>query len=490
MAPELLLATALLAPLVGAIAPGRRADRIGTGLGALAAIALLVVVSEDGPVAVFDGWITADRLGALWLVFVILTIATVRRFAGGSLAADTTRDRFLRLSACSGAGGALLVVAGNLWALVLASALSGLAAAAVLAYDGRASATRASVQALRSFVLGDLALLVAAVIVASDVGSTSFGRLDEASGAARDVAAVLIVVAALLRCAQLPMHRWLVRSLAAPTPASALLHAGVVNGGGVILIRSAGLTNASPIAVALGITVATLGIVVAAAVMRSRADVKGGLVWSTIAQMGFMLVQSLLGLTAAAGLHMIAHGMYKANLFLRSGSTLEHRSHLRRLELGRAMTGAVFVASVAVAGIAVLVSGFHLLEDDGAGILIGAFAALTIFHVLLAAVGATPRIARRVALTTLAVGGLTTAYLAALAFLEDWADLPSTPLANGGLVAGIVVAVTVLGALATNPSSQARAGRFRLALSTRVMALGRAPLLPEYRIRPRAGATA
>ena len=79
MAPELLLATALLAPLVGAIAPGRRADRIGTGFGALAAIVLLVVVSEDVTVAVFDGWITADRMGALWLVFVILTIATVRR---------------------------------------------------------------------------------------------------------------------------------------------------------------------------------------------------------------------------------------------------------------------------------------------------------------------------------------------------------------------------------------------------------------------------
>lgn len=490
MASELLLATALLAPLVGAIAPARRADRVGTGLGAIAAIALLVVVSQDPPVVALDGWITVDRLGALWLVFVVLTIATVRRFAVGSLGADTSRDRFLRLSACSGAAGALLVVAGNLWALVLASALSGLAAALVLAYDGRASAGRASLQALRSFVLGDLALLVAAVIVATDVGSTSFGRLDGASGAARDVAAVLIVVAALLRCAQLPMHRWLVRSLAAPTPASALLHAGVVNGGGVILIRSASITNSSMIAVALGLTVATFGIVVAAAVMRSRADVKGGLVWSTIAQMGFMLVQALLGLTAAAGLHMVAHGMYKANLFLRSGSTLEHRAHFRRVEPSTAATGAVFVASVAVAAIALLVSGFHLLEDDGAGILIGAFATLTIFRVLLAAVGATPRLARRVTLTTLAVGGLTTVYLAALAFLEDWTDLPSTALENGGIVAGIVVAVTVLGALATNPSSRIHAGPFRLALSTRVMAIGRAPLLPEYHIDPPVGARA
>ena len=132
---------------------------------------------------------------------------------------------------------------------------------------------------------------------------------------------ILVVVAALSRSAQFPFHRWLPATLAAPTPVSALLHAGVVNAGGILLIRLAPLSRRE-VAQALTIAAGAATMVYGATIMLVKPDVKGALAHSTTAQMGFMILTCGLGLWAAAVIHLVAHGFYKSTLFLSSGSAV------------------------------------------------------------------------------------------------------------------------------------------------------------------------
>jgi len=136
------------------------------------------------------------------------------------------------------------------------------------------------------------------------------------------VAVVLVALTALLRCAQLPFHGWLIQVMEAPTPVSALLHAGVVNLGGFVLIRLGALVAAEPAAQWLLVGVGAATAVIAALVATTRISIKVALAWSTCAQMGFMLMQCGLGAYDLALLHLLAHSLYKAHAFLASGSVV------------------------------------------------------------------------------------------------------------------------------------------------------------------------
>jgi NAD(P)H-quinone oxidoreductase subunit 5 len=136
------------------------------------------------------------------------------------------------------------------------------------------------------------------------------------------IATVLIALAVLLKCAQLPVHGWLIQVMEAPTPVSALLHAGVVNLGGVVLIRLAPLLNGSPVAQWLLVVVGSLTAVLAGLVMLTRVTIKVRLAWSTCSQMGLMILECGLGLYDIALLHLLAHALYKAYAFLTSGDVV------------------------------------------------------------------------------------------------------------------------------------------------------------------------
>jgi NAD(P)H-quinone oxidoreductase subunit 5 len=136
------------------------------------------------------------------------------------------------------------------------------------------------------------------------------------------IAAVLIALTALIKCAQLPVHGWLIQVVEAPTPVSALLHAGVINLGGFLLILFAPLFIQSGVAQWLVLIVAGLTTVIAALIMATRISIKVRLAWSTSAQMGLMLVECALGLFELALLHLLTHSVYKAYAFLNSGSAV------------------------------------------------------------------------------------------------------------------------------------------------------------------------
>lgn len=149
-------------------------------------------------------------------------------------------------------------------------------------------------------------------------------------GISGTVAAILLVLAAVIRAAGVPAHGWLLDALRAPTPVSAALHGGVVNGGAILLIlQLPGLAaGAAPLIVAAAF--GALAIIVGGAGLAARPDVKGKLVLSTVAQLGFTLLCVGLGLTAAALLHLVAHGWYKSARFLASGDGVDRRAAARR----------------------------------------------------------------------------------------------------------------------------------------------------------------
>ncbi|ROT44703.1 NADH-quinone oxidoreductase subunit L [Pusillimonas sp. NJUB218] len=190
---------------------------------------------------------------------------------------------------------------------------------------------RAALAAHKKFLfarLAELFLLAAFLLLHHEHGTWQISviaqhYLDNDASTAGQWAAVLIAMAALIKCAQLPFHGWLMQVVEAPTPVSALLHAGVVNMGGYLLIVFGPLLLQSTSAQALVIAVAGASVVLAALSMATRISVKVRLAWSTCAQMGFMLIECAMGLFELALLHLVAHSCYKAFAFLNSGSAVQ-----------------------------------------------------------------------------------------------------------------------------------------------------------------------
>jgi NAD(P)H-quinone oxidoreductase subunit 5 len=187
-------------------------------------------------------------------------------------------------------------------------------------------------------------LVVAAILLYREWGTLDVSAITAHAHAGialpwtANAAAVLISAAVLLKCAQLPLHGWLIQVMEAPTPVSALLHAGVVNLGGYVLIRFAPLIGASPAAQSLLVIVGSLTAAIAGLVMLTRITIKVRLAWSTCSQMGFMVMECGLGLYDLALLHLVAHALYKAHAFLTAGDAV--RDGLTRKLIARTGTDA------------------------------------------------------------------------------------------------------------------------------------------------------
>ena len=174
----------------------------------------------------------------------------------------------------------------------------------------------------------DVALIAAAVLLTVAYRTTDIAtilddaRADVAPNVAAAAAACL-AIAAMLKSAQFPFHGWLTEVMEAPTPVSALLHAGVINAGGFVLIRFADIMLLSPAALALLVLVGGFTALFGGLVMLTQPAVKTSLAWSTVAQMGFMTMECGFGLFPIALLHLVAHSLYKAHSFLAAGGAVE-----------------------------------------------------------------------------------------------------------------------------------------------------------------------
>ncbi|MEX2659028.1 MAG: proton-conducting transporter membrane subunit, partial [Acidimicrobiales bacterium] len=267
----------------------------------------------------------------------------VQSFAGRNLQGDLRGRRFFVLASLLTAATTSVAFAATLGLLCASWIVAGMALAGLVAHRATwGPAPRSARRTRRSLQVGDGALLVATVLAVASVGEVD---LRSPAGAAKELAdasipvlggnvlsvvAVLLTVASISRSALVPLHRWLPSTIAAPTPVSALLHAGVVNGAGVLLVRLAPMFGSSAAATHLAFAAGAVTAWYATTVMLVRSDVKGNLAWSTAGQMGFMTVQVAIGAFAAALLHVVGHGMYKAALFLGAGSAVTDHLHHRQ----------------------------------------------------------------------------------------------------------------------------------------------------------------
>ena len=324
--PLLALSIPLTLALAGLVAPRHAAAATGAALAA--ALLFTVGVWGAGPGAALG--VRGDVVTCVMLLLVAGLGAVVVRYSRAALDRDPGLERYLRWLLLTLAAVTVLVPSDNLLVIALAWAAASVTLHQLLTWFSERPA--ALVAAHKKFLvsrLADLALAGALWLVHVHVGSFDLGQLATWVGArpalppAMEAAALLLVMAVALRSAQLPFHGWITQVMEAPTPVSALLHAGVVNIGGFVLIRLAPwLTHAGPARLAL-VVIGLVTTVVAALVMTTRVSVKVALAWSTCAQMGFILVQCGLGLWPLALLHLVAHSLYKAHAFLSAGSTVE-----------------------------------------------------------------------------------------------------------------------------------------------------------------------
>ena len=329
----------------------RRAESAALGA-TLAAAAALAAALLAGPFAGFG--LRLDAAGAVVALLVGFVGWVIVRYSHRFLHGESNERRYLRLLTLTLAAVSLVLAADHLLLLAAAWIGTSLTLHRLLRFYGERPAARMA--AHKKFLAAraaDAALLGAVTLLGSAYGTLSLdAMLADAAGQGvpplAQAGLALLVVTACLKCAQLPLHGWLIQVMEAPTSVSALLHAGVVNLGGFVLIRFAPLLSQAPLALALLATVATLTVLVATLVAGTRISIKVALAWSTVAQMGFMLLQVALGLPAMALLHLVAHSLYKAHAFLAAGGVVQRQQALRLAPAAGPSTARWALAAVAV----------------------------------------------------------------------------------------------------------------------------------------------
>ncbi|WP_301749862.1 proton-conducting transporter membrane subunit [uncultured Erythrobacter sp.] len=279
----------------------------------------------------------------------------VMRYSRTYLDGEAREGAFHGLMLTTLAAVLLFVQAGTLPTMILAAIAVGLTLKRLLLfYPDRPEAQRAATKFGAVWHTGDVMLVIAASLLFARFGTLDVTALPAAAaaaglGLAGTLGVAAIVVAAALKTAAFPLHGWLTEVMEAPTPVSALLHAGIINSGGVLLITAAPLVQASTGAMAALVLIGGLTALFGAAVMLTQSAIKTALAWSTISQMGFMLLQCGLGLWTLALLHIIAHSLYKAHAFLSSGGAVAEVANIRRPGLVAVPSVAAVLKSFALA---------------------------------------------------------------------------------------------------------------------------------------------
>ena len=405
--------------------------------------------------------IRLDVVSAVMLLLVSFIGWIVVRYARVYLDGEARAGAFMAWLCTTLAMVLLLVIAGNLTQLVFAWVATSLSLHRLLLfYPARVEAQRAARKKYVTARAGDVALIAAAVLLAANYGTTDIASIlsaaREGHGGSNAIAAAgLLAVAALLKSAQFPLHGWLTEVMETPTPVSALLHAGVINAGGFVLIRFADVMLLAPGVLAVLAMIGGFTALFGGLVMLTQPAVKTSLAWSTVAQMGFMIMQCGLALFPLALLHIAAHSLYKAHSFLASGGAVERIALARRpgpvaIPNARAV-GRAFLVALAIYGAIGLAFDFH--HKSPQAIALGAILIFGIAYLLTQGLAdAAPRaLTRRMAVYSVAasIGYFT---LHGLSLWLTAGTLPAIPAPGPLEWALIVLAVLSFGIVAVAQS--------------------------------------
>lgn len=298
---------------------------------------------------------TSVQLDALALILSALVLGLsglIQVFAMRYLRGDRRQTWFVVAANLLTGFTVLMVCAGSVALFSVAWIGAGAALVALLAtYRPLAQARDGVRRTVSRFVVADIAFVIPVCILLITAGAdVPLDRLGVVAGSLplplQLTCAALLVVSALARSSQIPFQGWLPFTLAAPTPVSALMHAGVVNAGAILLLRFAPAI-APHQAIMIGVFTAGAATLVYASAMRLvRPDVKGRLVFSTMAQMGFMIMACGLGAFAAAIFHLVAHSLFKSTLFLGAGMGVRQHAITRDLPPRRTYSPPALAAAV------------------------------------------------------------------------------------------------------------------------------------------------
>ncbi|WJY21716.1 NADH-quinone oxidoreductase subunit L [Fontisubflavum oceani] len=404
LAPLALIAAAIVAFAGPGMRPARSLALINAAslLALVIAAAIAVTVMLQGPTSSaligangLGLQIRLDALSAVMMALVSFIGWVVLRYARNYMDGDARQGAFSGGLALTLGAVMLLVMSGNVLQLVLAWMLTSLSLHRLLTFYGERPIARLAARKKFLFArIGDVFLISAAVILFQSFGTGEIATITaqlqtgEIPGGLT-WAAIFLAITALLKSAQFPTHGWLTEVMDAPTPVSALLHAGVINAGGFLVIRFADLFLVAGPAMHLLAIVGGLTAALASLVMLAQTSIKVSLAWSTVAQMGFMLLQCGLGAFSTALLHIVAHSLYKAHAFLGSGSVVDqaraklgHRLALPKLsDMGLAL---------GVAALTVLGTGWAFgvtLESKPALVVLGAILVFGLAHLMALALG-------------------------------------------------------------------------------------------------------
>ena len=279
--------------------------------------------------------LSIDRLSAVMMVVITSVGLVLYRYSIRYLQSETGQPRYLALLAFTIATLLVMVSSRDLILLFLAwQLLSWLLC--LLAYNHAHLPTARS--SFRTFIMlraGDVAFLAGIVLAYQLFGTVEFTPLFEQAAAnavtlqlfglemgGATAVTLLIFIGAMSKSAQFPLHMWLPDSLFAPTPIHGLLHAGIINAGGFLLTRLAPLYVLSPTTLHIVFFVGLATAVLGTSMMLVQNDIKKTLGYSTIGQMGYMIMECGLGAFSLAIFHLIAHGLFKATIFLNCGNVI------------------------------------------------------------------------------------------------------------------------------------------------------------------------
>ncbi len=267
----------------------------------------------------------------IMLLLVSFVGFVVSRYARNYLQGEKHQKQFYVWLNLTLASILTLIVSGNMLMFVVAwMSTSFCLHHLLLFYPERMGAVLAARKKIIVSRVGEVCLLIAVLLIGSTFHSMDFDVVfQDASRMSGPFpvdlywASGLIVLAAALKTAQFPLQGWLIQVMEAPTPVSALLHAGIVNGGAFLILRMSPIMSKATVASDVLAIIGLITIVAAGLVMLTQTSVKVFLAWTTTAQMGFMLLECGLGVYSLVMLHLVAHSLYKAHAFLSSGSMVD-----------------------------------------------------------------------------------------------------------------------------------------------------------------------
>jgi NADH-quinone oxidoreductase subunit L len=348
----------LLLPLLGSIVislgframPARVAGIVGTaaiGLAFVCAIAALLSLLGDQPDARHHAsslWTYAGAAGldiklgiyldqlSVFMILVVTGVSTlIHLYSFGYMQSDEGYHRFFSYLNFFVFSMLLLVLAGNFVLLIVGWAFVGFASYALISFwYRRTTATKAGMKAFVINVVGDIGLVLAAFLIFRELGTFEYA---EVFAKAPEVFArgewtvtaicLLLLVGAFAKSAQIPFHTWLPDAMEGPTPVSSLIHAATMVTAGVYLIaRTHVLFYLAPTAADIGAFVGLATLLVAGTIAIAMTDLKRAIAYSTMSQIGYMIMGVSIGAYAQGLFHLMTHAFFKALLFMAAGSII------------------------------------------------------------------------------------------------------------------------------------------------------------------------